>query len=150
MARATTTYVRMRRKRREKTAITSNICLLYINCCWLVEYNTSHNGCEEHTVGQRLRLWLWWWHILMATSVCLYFGSYRGSSHTGWDSPSVADFYIDVKCSIQLYEIFFTHSQLQYIIIYVLCQRKGRTSQKFLPQKVCGTFSQCQWYFLYI
>ena len=57
--------------------------------------------------------------ILMATAVCLYFGSNRGSSHTGWDSPSVADFYIDVQCSIQLYKIFVTHSQLQYIIIYV-------------------------------
>ena len=53
--------------------------------------------------------------ILMATAVCLYFGSNRGSSHTGWDSPSVADFYINVINAVQLYKIFVS----QYIIIYV-------------------------------
>ena len=47
---------------------------------------------------------------LMAAAVCLYFGSNRGSSHTGWDSPSVADFYIYGKCTTIVQDLYSSFS----------------------------------------
>ena len=59
-----------------------------------------------------------WRHWLMAAAeVCLSYGSSSGGSHTGWDSPSVADLYIYGKCTTQLYKISIPCSRLQYIIM---------------------------------
>ena len=52
--------------------------------------------------------------VLMATVVvCLHFD--RGSSHTGWDSPSVADFYISGKYNTILQD---PRSDVWYSIVY--------------------------------